>query len=257
VNWLIEAASDIGGRSEQQDRSAVFYDAATRAHLVVLADGMGGHARGAAAAQTLLDIAARSFPPDGMQNPQHFLLALCRQAHRAIRRLHASTSAAPGSTCVLLYLRDRQAYWLHVGDSRLYHFQGERLLFQTEDHTVERMMARDPRKARADLDALGKQLYMHLGASTLPQPTTGASALEKQDWFLLCSDGFYQTVDAREASESMVRGEALAATAQTLAGLAAQRGGTGSDNVSLVLARPWRWRDLPRYWFANRRSKRF
>ena len=51
----IACLQDIGGRKEQQDRVAVLWSDA--ACLVVVADGLGGHAEGAFASQTAVDVA--------------------------------------------------------------------------------------------------------------------------------------------------------------------------------------------------------
>ena len=56
--WHFDLASDIGARAEQQDRVAVLeIPGRDDAHLVVLADGMGGQQQGAEAAQAVIDAA--------------------------------------------------------------------------------------------------------------------------------------------------------------------------------------------------------
>ena len=55
--WKFATASEIGGRSEQQDRVAVFACEDTDEVLAVLADGMGGHSGGAVAAQICIETA--------------------------------------------------------------------------------------------------------------------------------------------------------------------------------------------------------
>ncbi len=238
MKWRVAAASHIGGRPEQQDRTLVLHDSASRAHLIVLSDGMGGHAHGAQAAQALIDVARRAFPPFSMQSPQQFLLSVCHNAHRSIRSLRGQggSVAPPGATCVLLYLRDAEAHWLHVGDSRLYHFQAERLISCTEDHTLGNLQSPG--------SAAGGPLYDYLGGEDKPEPTTAASAVGKQDWFLLCSDGFWHSVSAVEACRAVVA-EPLQQIAENLTELAVQRAGKGGDNVSLVLARAHRRRYFP------------
>ena len=56
-------ASDIGGREEQQDRVAVFRS--ENAVLLALADGLGGHEDGAAAAGAVIDAAQQAFSAVG------------------------------------------------------------------------------------------------------------------------------------------------------------------------------------------------
>jgi serine/threonine protein phosphatase PrpC len=59
--WQFSLASDIGGRSEQQDCLEMLSLNSGDTHLVVVADGMGGHRDGALAARTVIETARRRF----------------------------------------------------------------------------------------------------------------------------------------------------------------------------------------------------
>ena len=80
--------ADIGGREEQQDRVAVF--SGTSAHLLALADGVGGHEGGALAAQALIDVARdsfRAFESNSEGTPAHLLERIVLNAHERINAL--------------------------------------------------------------------------------------------------------------------------------------------------------------------------
>ena len=72
---MFEAAcfADIGGREEQQDRVAAF----TRvdAHLLVVADGLGGHENGAWAAQSVVNAARERVSAASDAGPLYRLLS--------------------------------------------------------------------------------------------------------------------------------------------------------------------------------------
>lgn len=238
--WRFELATEIGGRAEQQDRADVL-EAPDRPddYLVVLADGMGGQQHGAAAAQAVIDTARREYAGVPITNPKRFLTDLCRKAHEAIREIGRQRRTNPASTCAVLYVRGSEAYWAHVGDSRLYHFNADRLLSCTRDHTVAELLKDDdgsgPAAQLADPD--DKRLYMCLGGQNEMDPEFGATAVGENDWFMLCSDGFWNQVEAKEAARAlMTRSAEQRKTANDLAVLATQRGGVAGDNVSLVLA---------------------
>ncbi|MBK8508919.1 MAG: protein phosphatase 2C family protein [Candidatus Competibacteraceae bacterium] len=55
--WERGAASQLGGRKEQQDRWSIFSSPRPEGVLAIIADGMGGHLDGALGAQTVVDIA--------------------------------------------------------------------------------------------------------------------------------------------------------------------------------------------------------
>ncbi|MGA7981288.1 MAG: PP2C family serine/threonine-protein phosphatase [Chromatiaceae bacterium] len=232
-------ASEIGGRAEQQDRVEVLA-APDRPgdYLVVLADGMGGRQHGAAAAQAVIDTAKREFSHASVADPKRFLTALCRKANDAIEAIGRQVGTTPGSTCAVLYVKEAEAYWAHVGDSRLYHFDRNGLLFRTRDHTVAELLNGNNASGAAmrGVDLEGDRLYMCLGGKNALEPEFGASAVRKSDCFVLCSDGFWDQVEAEEVAKALTAWPWKRSSAFDLVSLATQRGGTGGDNVSLALA---------------------
>jgi serine/threonine protein phosphatase PrpC len=232
-------ASDIGGRSEQQDRIDTLSSANGNTHLVIVADGMGGHKDGALAAQKVIETARERFDAGPLPYPGAFLKELCLEAHRVINDLGADEQRSPGSTCVLLYLNGPEAYWAHVGDSRMYHFRDGELLNRTRDHSVAELMVAQGKLDEAEVDssALQNQLYMRLGGSNTPEPELGASLVEDSEFFMLCSDGFWARVSLDEVVE-YVRDHPLEDNvAERLVEIARERGGSDGDNISLALTR--------------------
>jgi PPM family protein phosphatase len=237
--WRFDLASEIGGRAEQQDRVEVL-TAPDRSgdYLVVLADGMGGRQHGAAAAQAVIDTAKREFSHAPVTDPKRLLADLCSEANEAIEAIGRQMGTTPGSTCAVLYVKDAEAYWAHVGDSRLYHFDRNGLLFRTRDHTVAELLNGDNASGAAPrgLDPEGDRLYMCLGGTNALEPEYGASAVGTNDWFMLCSDGFWDQVEAEEVAKALGAWPWNRRSASDLVSLATQRGGAGGDNVTVALA---------------------
>lgn len=236
--WAFSIADDIGGRSQQQDRVAALPMADADNHLVVLADGMGGHRAGAEAAQSLVDTASRYSDSGRASDPGALLQSLCLDAHGAIVALDDERQGAPGSTGVLLYVCGAEAYWAHVGDSRLYFIRQGQLLRQTVDHSVLALRAAQG----GQVDVPGNTLYMCFGGIPEPQPVLDSLSVEPGDLLLLCSDGFWQQVGVDEAIIAIGQGELQADIASELVQLARVRGGSRGDNISLALAQ---WTALP------------
>jgi serine/threonine protein phosphatase PrpC len=237
--WQFSLASDIGGRSEQQDCLEMLSLNSGDTHLVVVADGMGGHRDGALAARTVIETARRRFNVRSISDPRAFLRELCLESHQGISALGRNEPRSPGSTCVLLYLNGPEAYWAHVGDSRLYHFRNGRLLNRTQDHSVAQLMVAQGRFKETDAatSALQNQLYMRLGGNELPDPDFGASEVEADDIFMLCSDGFWSHVEPQQVVTNLKGHPIDNENARHLVDLARKRGGSAGDNISLVLAR--------------------
>jgi len=237
--WQFSLASDIGGRSEQQDCLEMLSLNSGDTHLVVVADGMGGHRDGALAARTVIETARRRFNTGAISDPRTFLEELCLDSHQGISKLGSDEPRSPGSTCVVLYLNGPEAYWAHVGDSRLYHFRNGQLLNRTQDHSVAQLMVSQGRLTETDAatSALQNQLYMRLGGNEPPEPDFGASEVEAGDIFMLCSDGFWSHVEPQEVITSLEKYPVENEGAGHLVDMARARGGSTGDNISLVLVR--------------------
>jgi serine/threonine protein phosphatase PrpC len=238
MTWQYASALTIGDREEQQDRVAIFHIEDGGAHLLVVADGMGGHEDGAAAAQTVIDIASSRFNQGTVEDPREFLENICLDAHNAILTLSDNCASAPGSTCVIAYLTDSQAYCVHIGDSRLYQFHGGRLIHKTSDHSIAQLM----QEQESDLEDEAmqsvpqNQLYMCMGGNNELIPEFYASRVSAGDFFLLCSDGLWNQLDVEDIF-SKTDGTAIDEDyAGQLVQLASQQGRGKSDNVCLAWA---------------------
>ncbi len=232
-DWLFIPKSDIGHREQQQDRVAVFHSANTEGHLLVLADGMGGHENGAWAAQTVIDIAQQQLQQqESVQNPAQFLRDICFQAHQTIGEYAGGGRPTPGSTCVILYLTETEAHWVHVGDSRLYHFREGKLLALTNDHSADQL-------AKQQVDETGSiqnHLYMCLGGDNEVSPDYDFTTLSDNDFFLLCSDGFWNQIDVKQHFSKDMDKNTLSEYLETLVKQAKQNHADKSDNISLLVA---------------------
>jgi serine/threonine protein phosphatase PrpC len=238
--WTFATGTDIGGREEQQDRVGVFA-CGSDMHLAVVADGMGGHEDGAAAAQAVIDVARQRLAETGVcSDPKRFLTELCLEAHDAINGITGEASGlSAGSTCVLLYVDGPESYWAHVGDARLYHFRGGDLLSSTQDHSMLELL----RERRGFMNHENRghgfqhQIYMRLGGQNRLNPDVDCLAVDAFDAFLLCSDGFWELVDQTEMQNAVRGAGGTDGICERLIELARGRAGDDADNISLVLAR--------------------
>jgi serine/threonine protein phosphatase PrpC len=239
MSWQFSMASDIGGRAEQQDCLDKLSVNGSDSHLLIVADGMGGHRDGALAARTVIETARHRLEKDTLSDPRAFLKSLCLESHQAINELGGNQDRSPGSTCILLYVNGPEAYWAHVGDSRLYHFRNGKLLNRTRDHSVAQLMVEQGQLNEDDVatSTLQNQLYMRLGGEKTPQPEFGASEIEADDIFMLCSDGFWEYIKPEEAVSTLQSLPPEEDAAARLVAMARERGGSSGDNISLALSR--------------------
>lgn len=246
-----------GGRATQQDELLCLHDPGEDAHLLVLADGMGGDGAGELASAGVIHVARQLWQQGGWREQPGalFLEALCQDAHAELRRRgERLPSGAPHSTVVALLIRGHRVCWAHVGDSRLYRFQGRRLLGCTEDHSVAQLKLRRGELLHEQLadDPDQHKLLRGLGGPQPPQVDHGCAVLRAGQTFALCSDGVWERLSTHELGRFARCRDLPAALHEALA-LALQRGGAQGDNVALILARAGgarRWWRGGRLWSA-------
>ena len=235
--WDQGAATELGARHEQQDRWGLFQSSDPQGLLAILADGMGGHLEGALGAQIVIDEAQQLVQTPGAwpdPDPLAGLEQLCLRMHEAINR----QSETARSTIVMVWLEGDQAYWLNVGDSRLYHFRAGERLMRTRDHSAVQLLMDLGEIDESEMATHPAQnrLYRCLGGDTLPKPDLGQLTIQPGDLLALCSDGVWEHITETELWDA-ARANDLTAAAATLATQAVQRGGATADNATLLLLR--------------------
>lgn len=237
----VAAGRARGGRETQQDALACLHDAATDVHLLVLADGMGGDGAGELAAEGVVHVTHQLWA-QGLWREQPgalFLETLCHEAHaELVRRREGLTGGEPHSTVVALLIRGNQAYWAHVGDSRLYRFQGRHCLNRTEDHSLAQLKLQRgeiaPEQLASDPDQ--HKLLRGLGGPQPPEVEHGGAILRVGQTFVLCSDGVWEQLSTPELRRLSRRRDQASALREALQ-LATTRGGEQGDNAALILLR--------------------
>ncbi|WP_194165134.1 PP2C family serine/threonine-protein phosphatase [Pseudactinotalea sp. HY160] len=227
--WAVQ--SDVGTVRTNNEDSAF-----ASPGVLVLADGMGGHAGGEVASVVATNRFARIDPGGGDIPAQ--LTGAGRETRAA---LHAMSVADPsletmGTTAIALVSDGARLLAGHIGDSRLYLLRGEELFQVTTDHTHVQYLV-DSGQIHPEQVATHPYRAMLLrslddqpGGTDLDLIEVDASA---GDRLLLCSDGLSDYVAVP------VIGRLLAAGTpdQAAAALVARALADGTrDNVTVVVA---------------------
>ena len=238
MKYRYAISTAIGARKYNQDRAACMEG--DQSVLLILGDGLGGHAGGDIAADLLVDTASRAFlkvRTPVISEPSLFLALILQHAHRAINSYarHSDENIDPRTTAVLCLVQNGYAYWAHAGDSRLYLFRNGSQLTRTLDHT-----GRDQARANpgGDSQYAGTGLFNCIGGNHRPQITLGPEiALQKGDCIMLCSDGVWQGMPTDEIVEYLYKPD-LEAGADEMLEEITRRHRKHCDNVT-VLAFTW------------------
>lgn len=201
MRFSVYQESRKGGRRINQDRMGYCF---TRdAMLMVLADGLGGHALGEVAAQQALQTLARQFQTQArpaIRNPADFLQDTIMLAHREIHRYAEANRLAdiPRTTVVCCLIQHGQIHWAHAGDSRFYLMRKGALLTRTRDHSKIENLLQQERVLPMDVanHPERNKLYNCLGSPNLPLIDIGGPVrLNPGDVALLCSDGLWGSLE--------------------------------------------------------------
>lgn len=198
---MVASLSQVGGRACNEDIALLAQAGACT--LAVVADGLGGHGGGDVASQTAAAVMEAVFADSPMLDIEAMDLAI-QAANQAVLARQTPQQEMK-STLVALFAGPGQATYGYLGDSRLYHFSGGQLMFQTQDHSVSQMAVQvgeiEPGQIRHHADR--HKLLRALGAAPQAQPGLGTVATAPGDAFLLCSDGFWELVLEEEMAADL------------------------------------------------------
>jgi serine/threonine protein phosphatase PrpC len=211
------------------------------AALLVVMDGMGGHAHGARAAETGCKVMLELFRSQTwpLFDPLGFLHLALGRAHAAVVTMGSrlALDLRPRATCAVCIVQRSEAYWAHIGDSRVYHLRGGRVLSRTRDHSHVEQLLRDGSITEEQIAGHPMRNYVECclgGEAMLPEMTISRrQALEDDDVLLVCSDGIWANLKDAEIAAFWQPGNGSCGDALTaLADRAVAASAPHSDNAS-------------------------
>ncbi len=207
-------------------------------HLLIVADGMGGHAVGELASSMAIEIVPHSFLKANDGDPRSTLKRAIEAANEAIhtRGTQNQDFLHMGTTCSCVALTNQGAIIGHIGDSRAYRIRRDRIDQLTFDHSLEWEMERKHGVSTGiDFSKHRNVITRSLGPEAVVNvDVEGPYPIFPGDTFLLCSDGLSNLVQDSEIG-AIVRELSAAQASRLLIQLANFRGGT--DNSTVVIAR--------------------
>ena len=238
--------TDVGQRRDHNE-DALLID--PELGLVVIADGMGGHAGGATASRLAVETIRKALQEakaeepalfgsgaEGEENPLPDVLGHAVEAACAV--IFEAAQADPelagmGTTTTAALVDGRSAFVAHVGDSRAYLLRGGHIYQVTQDHSLvaEQLRVGAISEEEARNSRFKNIITRSVGFERDVLVDLMGLELEPGDRLVVCCDGLSNLVGDEEI-RAQVEAQGVAAV-RALVDLANERG--GDDNISVIV----------------------
>jgi protein phosphatase len=218
-------------------------------YVMVVADGMGGHAAGEVASRLTISALVAS----ALQIPDWILRAdpghadeIERRARETVQQVGSMlvergrqdpSLRGMGSTLTAARSYGRELLIVHVGDSRAYLLRSGHLQRLTRDHTYAQMMVDAGLCSPDDVTVSGvRHILTNVLGGAIDEVDVDVDLLplENGDRLLLCSDGLTDCVDDETIGTTLQRALSSREACARLVQLALDGG--GQDNVTVLVA---------------------
>lgn len=218
--------------------------------LLMVADGMGGHAGGERASTLAIEYLTQRLLTNihwmvqiNRDEETEFiasLSALLRDAHHQIQSESSrdDSLSGMGTTLTMAYLTANRLYVIHAGDSRCYRIRDGQVLQITTDHTMARRLVESGGMAPEEEanSRWSNVLWNVLGGRNPDGIKVDVHQVDLSggDWVLLCSDGLHRYLTAPQILAVLADRPTAQQACQQLVELAKRAG--GEDNITAVIA---------------------
>jgi serine/threonine protein phosphatase PrpC len=248
-NVRVSGVSDVGRiRTENQD--AIYLD--KEGHFVLLADGMGGHERGAEASQTIIEILKEFLQPEkilselkditNVEGAPAEIICLFSLVDKGVNKANsvlfernrkAGLERYMGATLVgMVPVSKEHILWFHVGDSRLYRWRDSALRLLTRDHSAFNEWVRE---GRSGTEPTKNIVTRAIGPKEGVVTDIEWETCKEKDIYILCSDGLHDMLSDEEIAGILKSNDNVDKIAVSLVDAAIEAG--GKDNTSVVVLR--------------------
>lgn len=239
--------SDIGRkRTANEDYYGLF--SGNFGTLIVVCDGMGGHKGGAFASRLAVETIKFHFErlPDEFNPTEELRNALIKANKNILEKASESEELKEmGSTAVVLLIKGHNAYYAHIGDSRIYLIREGKIHQLTKDHSLVQQLVDSGiiNQENAKNHPQKNVITRSLGSSDKNQPEIAEPiTIFKNDIFILCTDGLTGYLSDNELLEIATTNDCQTSCLK-MVDLANERG--GSDNITVQVIKVAKGKRLP------------
>lgn len=183
--------TSVGKREKNED--AVKITNTKNGVLAVLADGLGGMNNGKFASELAINEFVSGIDLNNFSESE--LTQAVERANTAVRA-QQNDKKNMCTTLAALWIYENKAMSCYIGDSRIYQIRGNKVKFQSVDHSVAQVavnlgeISGDEIRGHKDRN----KLIRSIGADDTAKPQVDILSFKAGDAFLLCSDGFWENI---------------------------------------------------------------
>ena len=207
--------------------------------LLVVADGMGGHAKGEEASKIALNAIARTVIPE-LFNDTPFTELLEKGIQNANQDILDYTAKYPessgmGTTSVCAVVKGNEVHLANVGDSRAYVISDDEIRPVTKDHSYVQALVDEGRITQDEAREHPKKniITKAVGISPSVEADKSILTLGSDESLLLCCDGVIAHLTDEDIHKIINDSPDPQSACQKIVDTANERG--GSDNISLII----------------------
>lgn len=205
----------------------------------IVADGMGGHNAGDIASKLVINTFVAHMKTSNERTPIQAIEEAVRASNEALieKAREMKELDGMGTTFVLATLIDNQLLIANIGDSRLYLIKNDKIIQITRDHSLVAEMVRNGeiKKEEARFHPQKNVVLRAISTKSIVSPDFYKIKVEKDDIFLLCSDGLSDMLEESEIIKTVNEYAEVSDIAERMVVLANENG--GKDNITLVLVK--------------------
>ena len=199
LDFDISYYSSLGGRQNNEDVVSVKHD--EKSLLIIVADGLGGHADAEVASLTAVESMNKELI--GNEPSVEALGQAVENANLAV--LGKNDYSSMKTTVAALWLSKEMAVISTAGDTRVYCFRKGEIIFQSVDHSLSQLavisgdITADEIRGHIDRN----KLIRVLGVKENVNPDLNVLEAKSGDAFLLCSDGFWENIIEKDMIKTL------------------------------------------------------
>lgn len=205
-------------------------------YVFAAADGLGGHRSGEVASQMVIDhIVDHLCEVDDYYNESdmsYFMNAINSEIVR--KSIHNPDLSGMATTLTLCILAENKLSIAQIGDSRAYRINKHGIKRLTKDHSLVQMLIDEGRISEDDANIHPQKnvITRALGTDSKVKIDLYKYDINKDDIFLVCTDGLYNMVDEEDIMKITQNNNPQEAV-KKLINLANKNG--GNDNITVLI----------------------